>query len=111
MSARPRHRPIRMMTTDHETSTNSVANLHDAWTRLSQAELGPEFLASLPAGQIDRWLYDWPQFVHGHQQVSLLGQGGVPWRTWLILGGRGAGKTRAGAEWVRSLAQGEGGAP
>jgi phage terminase large subunit-like protein len=23
------------------------------------------------------------------------------WRTWLILGGRGAGKTRAGAEWVR----------
>jgi phage terminase large subunit-like protein len=26
------------------------------------------------------------------------------WTTWLILGGRGAGKTRAGAEWVRSLA-------
>ena len=23
------------------------------------------------------------------------------WRTWVILGGRGAGKTRAGAEWVR----------
>jgi len=23
------------------------------------------------------------------------------WRTWLFLGGRGAGKTRAGAEWVR----------
>lgn len=28
------------------------------------------------------------------------------WRTWVILGGRGAGKTRAGAEWVRSLAEG-----
>lgn len=28
------------------------------------------------------------------------------WRTWLILGGRGAGKTRAGAEWVRSLVEG-----
>ena len=26
------------------------------------------------------------------------------WRTWLFLGGRGAGKTRAGAEWVRRLA-------
>ena len=26
------------------------------------------------------------------------------WLTWLILGGRGAGKTRAGAEWVRALA-------
>lgn len=28
------------------------------------------------------------------------------WRTWLILGGRGAGKTRAGAEWVRGQALG-----
>ena len=28
------------------------------------------------------------------------------WRTWVILGGRGAGKTRAGAEWVRSLVEG-----
>ena len=26
------------------------------------------------------------------------------WTTWLIQGGRGAGKTRAGAEWVRSIA-------
>jgi phage terminase large subunit-like protein len=26
------------------------------------------------------------------------------WTTWLLLGGRGSGKTRAGAEWVRSLA-------
>lgn len=28
------------------------------------------------------------------------------WRVWLILGGRGAGKTRAGAEWVRAKALG-----
>ncbi len=28
------------------------------------------------------------------------------WRTWVILGGRGAGKTRAGAEWVRSEVEG-----
>ena len=28
------------------------------------------------------------------------------WRIWLSLGGRGAGKTRAGAEWVRSLVEG-----
>jgi phage terminase large subunit-like protein len=27
------------------------------------------------------------------------------WSTWLILAGRGAGKTRTGAEWVRSLAE------
>nr|WP_127145864.1 terminase family protein [Pelagibacterium montanilacus] len=28
------------------------------------------------------------------------------WVTWLLVGGRGAGKTRAGAEWVRGLAIG-----
>ncbi|MBD11662.1 MAG: ATP-binding protein [Roseovarius sp.] len=28
------------------------------------------------------------------------------WRTWVIMGGRGAGKTRAGAEWVRSEVEG-----
>lgn len=27
------------------------------------------------------------------------------WSTWLLLGGRGSGKTRAGAEWVRSLVE------
>jgi phage terminase large subunit-like protein len=30
------------------------------------------------------------------------------WRSWLILAGRGFGKTRAGAEWVRSLAEADG---
>ncbi|MDI7861273.1 terminase family protein [Rhizobiaceae bacterium n13] len=29
---------------------------------------------------------------------------GGHWRTWLMLGGRGSGKTRAGAEWVHGLA-------
>ena len=28
------------------------------------------------------------------------------WRTWVVLGGRGAGKTRAGAEWVRAQVEG-----
>jgi len=32
------------------------------------------------------------------------------WTTWLLIGGRGSGKTRAGAEWVRQLAA-EGVAP
>ena len=30
------------------------------------------------------------------------------WRTWLLMAGRGFGKTRAGAEWVRSLAEADG---
>ena len=30
----------------------------------------------------------------------------APWHTWLLLGGRGAGKTRAGAAWVTGLVGG-----
>jgi len=28
------------------------------------------------------------------------------WKTWVVMGGRGAGKTRAGAEWVRAQVEG-----
>jgi phage terminase large subunit-like protein len=34
-------------------------------------------------------------------------QGADSWRVWMLLGGRGSGKTRAGAEWVRSIACGD----
>ena len=47
---------------------------------------------------------DWPVFAHDHQKPPELSPNGAPWVTWLIVGGRGAGKTRAGAEWVRALA-------
>ncbi len=30
------------------------------------------------------------------------------WKTWVIMGGRGAGKTRAGSEWVRAEVEGAG---
>lgn len=30
------------------------------------------------------------------------------WKAWVILGGRGAGKTRAGSEWVRMMVEGDG---
>ncbi len=33
-----------------------------------------------------------------------MAQGGGDWTTWLLIGGRGAGKTRAGAEWIRAFA-------
>lgn len=41
---------------------------------------------------------DWEANAHDHQRPPH-----GDWTTWLILGGRGAGKTRAGAEWVRAL--------
>ena len=30
----------------------------------------------------------------------------LPWTTWLVIGGRGSGKTRTGAEWVNGLVRG-----
>ena len=33
-----------------------------------------------------------------------LGNNGEPWISWLLIGGRGAGKTRAGAEWIKRIA-------
>ncbi|MHA1128734.1 MAG: DNA-packaging protein [Alphaproteobacteria bacterium] len=56
--------------------------------------LSPNAILSLP------WLFEiWA--LQGHQ---LAPEG--DWTTWVILGGRGAGKTRAGAEWVRGKVEG-----
>lgn len=45
------------------------------------------------------WLFDFWALPH---QVAPEGN----WRSWVVLGGRGAGKTRAGAEWVRTQVEG-----
>ena len=59
----------------------------------------------LDAGQ-KLWLsHYWQLWAREDQLPPPALDSGEPWRTWLILGGRGAGKTRTGAEWVRSLVQ------
>ncbi|WP_245770976.1 DNA-packaging protein [Natronohydrobacter thiooxidans] len=55
--------------------------------------LSPNALAALP------WLFEFWAQPH---QLPPEGE----WRTWVCLGGRGAGKTRAGAEWVRAQVEG-----
>lgn len=56
--------------------------------------LSPNAAAALP------WLFEvWG--MPGHQMAP---EG--RWRTWVVLGGRGAGKTRAGTEWVRARVEG-----
>ncbi len=62
-------------------------------------------LANLSPRERDDLDSDWALFAHGHQRPPPLARNGAPWVTWLIVGGRGAGKTRAGAEWVRALAR------
>ncbi len=75
----------------------SGANLIASATASSQAaflaQLSCDELAALP------YLFDFWALPH---QLPPHGD----WRTWVILGGRGAGKTRAGAEWVRAMVEG-----
>ena len=42
----------------------------------------------------------WRLWAHDGQVAPALG-----WHTWMIMAGRGYGKTRAGAEWVREIAE------
>ncbi len=59
------------------------------------------FLRGLSGPQLKAlpYLFDFWALEH---QLAPVGD----WRTWVILGGRGAGKTRAGSEWVRSMVEG-----
>lgn len=58
-------------------------------------------LESLNDEEAELLQYHWPAWARP-DQVSPTGN---DWLTWLILAGRGWGKTRAGAEWVRSLVE------
>jgi phage terminase large subunit-like protein len=57
--------------------------------------LSENALAALP------WMFEFWALAHQ------LPPEGV-WKTWVIMGGRGAGKTRAGSEWVRTEVEGAG---
>ncbi len=57
-----------------------------------------QILSQLTNREISALLYDWTGFLARPSQLPPPGN----WRTWLVLAGRGFGKTRTGAEWVRS---------
>jgi phage terminase large subunit-like protein len=63
-------------------------------------------LARLSPRAWNEWRHDWSEWALPHQRPPRAAQNGEPWRAWLLMGGRGAGKTRAGAEWIRALATG-----
>lgn len=67
--------------------------------RLSTRRLRETFLEALPGHLVEPFKHDWPVWARRAQQPFL-----ADWRTWLVLGGRGAGKTRMGAEWIRGVA-------
>jgi len=49
---------------------------------------------------VETMLFNWQKWAF-LKQLPPAGD----WTTWLLMGGRGSGKTRAGAEWVRALAR------
>jgi phage terminase large subunit-like protein len=63
-----------------------------------------KLLGKLPDEVSEALLRSWDLFIKGYQQPPACTPEGVPWTTWLLMGGRGAGKTCAGAEWVRGVA-------
>lgn len=86
-----------------ETSTLPPHGLRSgaSWIASEPPKIQAEFLEGLGPNELQAlpFLFEFWALEH---QLPPKGE----WRNWVILGGRGAGKTRAGAEWVRAMAEG-----
>lgn len=71
------------------------------WLACAEPQEQEEFLKGVSEGTLLALPYLFEFWALPHQ---LPPEG--EWRSWVILGGRGAGKTRAGAEWVRAEVEG-----
>ena len=72
-----------------------------AWLVSAPLEVQNRFLNELSESALLALPYLFEFWAMEHQMAP---EGN--WRSWLIMGGRGAGKTRAGAEWVRCQVEG-----
>ncbi|PZX57159.1 DNA-packaging protein [Cereibacter changlensis] len=72
-----------------------------AWLASATPERVSEFLEGLSGNALLAlpWMFEFWALPH-----QLPPEGA--WKSWVIMGGRGAGKTRAGAEWVRAEVEG-----
>ena len=72
-----------------------------AWLASAAPEEVDEFLAGLSDNALASlpWIFEFWALPH---QLPPRGD----WKSWVIMGGRGAGKTRAGSEWVRRKVEG-----
>lgn len=73
--------------------TELLASATEAEVKTFLAGLSEETILALP------YLFEFWALEHQREPLG-------DWATWVILGGRGAGKTRAGAEWIRSQVEG-----
>lgn len=70
------------------------------WLITEEPKVVRRVVAALDQAERNEFAYHWEMQARSAQ---LPPSGG--WRTWLIMAGRGFGKTRSGAEWVRSIAE------
>lgn len=83
------------------TSTQHATKSGSVWLACAGQETEAAFLNGLSENALAAlpWMFEFWALPH---QMPPEGD----WTTWVVLGGRGAGKTRAGAEWVRSMVEG-----
>ncbi|WP_375458424.1 DNA-packaging protein [uncultured Enterovirga sp.] len=60
----------------------------------------------LRRSELEDLLRHWSIYCREKQRPPAIEPGGPDWTIWMILGGRGSGKTRTGAEWIRGAALG-----
>lgn len=84
--------------------TPGAASLLSEFEHLSSSSALEAITAGLPPEAVERLNFDW--LTWGRDTQLPPAERETPWRTWLMLGGRGAGKTRAGAEWIKAQALG-----
>jgi len=85
----------------HSTLPRRATRSGADWIASAPPEVQEEFLGSLSEGALLALPYLFEFWALPHQLPP-----GGDWRSWVIMGGRGAGKTRAGAEWVRAEVEG-----
>lgn len=77
----------------------SKLNIHQLAEIMSPEDI-QDFLRSLPAAEVLALKYRW-EFWARPNQLAPSGD----WTYWMALAGRGFGKTRMGAEWIRKIAE------
>ena len=90
-----------LLPTHRSTSTESAVRSGAALIASVRRQQQIEFLSELSNDALRGLPYLFEFWALPHQ---LPPEG--DWKTWVVMGGRGAGKTRAGAEWVRAQVEG-----
>jgi phage terminase large subunit-like protein len=76
-----------------------VTCLHAGWLASLSEALRNDLIAALNPAEAQALLYGWPYWARANQLPP-----NGDWRVWLLLAGRGFGKTRTGAELIRARA-------